>query len=285
MMANMKHLECEDFSLKHTVESGQLFRFVASADGYLINSADRLFFVRQNKDDLFFDGDVDKGFIRYFFRLDEDHAATIRSISKDEHIRRAVEKYRGIRIMRQDTFECTMSFICSSASNIPRIQKNVSDIARLFGEKRSAVVCGRRHEYYSFPRPGVIKDKKKLSQVRLGYREDFILETDRLLTDDFISGLKRSDYQSAKKQLMSLHGVGEKVADCISLFSLGHLNAFPVDTWVTKVMLELYLHHVPKNGRTPRKIREFAEGYFGDHAGYAQQYLFYSRRNEGKRSS
>jgi N-glycosylase/DNA lyase len=281
----METFRCKDFSLKHTVESGQLFRFKEIGEGYLINSADRLFFVRQKKDSLFFDGNVDKDFIAHFFRLDEDHASTIRKISKDDDIRRAVEGYRGIRIMRQDPFECTISFICSSASNIPRIKKNVSDISRLFGEKRSVVICGKRHKYYSFPCPGAIKDKKRLSQARLGYREDFIIETNRLLTVDFISRLEKADYQSAKKQLMSLHGVGEKVADCISLFSLGHLNSFPVDTWVTKVMLELYLRHTPKNGRTPRKIREFAERYFGDHAGYAQQYLFHARRNADRKSS
>ncbi|MBI5398023.1 hypothetical protein HZB03_01035, partial [Candidatus Woesearchaeota archaeon] len=236
----MKSVPCSHFNLQHTIESGQLFRFEKKDGGYFINAADRFFFAKQENNKLFFDGNVDERLIAHFFRLDEDHCETIGKICHDKHVANAVESYRGIRLLRQDPFECIISFICSSASNIPRIHRNVNDIARLFGEKKTAIIQGQKYGYFAFPKSGMIDDERRLAKVRLGYRAKFLLQSNSTVTQKFLKELNTKRYCDAKTQLMTLPGVGEKVADCILLFSCGHLNAFPVDTWISKVMSELY---------------------------------------------
>ncbi len=259
----MQSLKTEHFNLKHTVESGQIFAFKEESGGYRITERNQNFFVRQKGKALFYEG-VDEKFIRHYFRLDEDHKKILRRLSGDLRLRKAIRSCSGIRLIRQDPWQCTIGFLCSQNSNITRIRNNIHTLMELFGEG-------------GFPAPGKINDRKKLSKARLGYREPFIFETNKLVDDAFFEKLRGLSYEEAKEKLMELPGIGPKVADCILLFSLGFDHAFPVDVWIQRVIGELYFNGELKK---PAEIAAFAHKHFAEYAGYAQQYLFHWRRNQ-----
>ncbi len=269
----MKTLLAEEFSLRQTLESGQIFRTMTSNDGlYYVLAQDKVFTIRQENKKLFFDGATRK-FVTNFFRLDEDHTATLKRIARDENMTRAIASCRGLRIIRQDPWECTISFLCSSAANIPKIRKNLFSLSKTFGK----LIEYDGKTFYAFPEQGAIANLQKIRAARTGFRAAYIKKVNSFLNEQAIARIQELPYPVAKESLMRLPGIGSKVADCISLFSLGHLQAFPIDTWVRKGMQEMYLQGKPSD----REIAQFAQDYFGELAGYAQQYLFQYRRMKG----
>ncbi|MEM3127284.1 MAG: DNA glycosylase, partial [Candidatus Woesearchaeota archaeon] len=215
-----------------------------------------------------------------FFRLHDDLLKIFKQIDKDKNIHQAITKYRGLRLIKQDPWQCIVSFICSSNSNILRIKKNINSVCERFGER----IEMDRKVFYTFPSSDkILSDKKKLMQCGLGYRCSYLYETAKVADKVFIKRLEKANYETAKGCLLNLRGVGDKVAECILLFSLNHNNAFPVDTWIKKGMLELYGNEIKRLNKSKniseKSIREFAQLYFGSYAGYAQQYLFHWRRH------
>ena len=271
----MRSIQIEEFDLSDTLQCGQLFRFEQHGDWFFVTHRDKLFKVKQvgsrNKSRLYYKG-VDKKYLVRFFRLNDDLGNIHRRICVDKHVRASVKKYHGLRLIRQDPWECLISFICSANSNIPRITQNLNALSKEFG--KPIELDGVKS--YTFPEPGSMKTLAKINKCRVGYRDKYLHAVNKQVTSAWLEDLKRTDYHDAKTSLLSLVGVGEKVADCVLLFSLDHLDSFPVDTWVKKVMQELYFG----NRDVPlKRIREFAQEYFGHSAGYAQQYLFHGRRN------
>ena len=266
-------IQISDFNLAATVESGQIFRWEAVPGGYRIAHGNAFFEVVQKGDKLRFGG-ISRKQLSAFFRLDEDHVAMVRRID-DPTLRQAVELHYGLRLIRQDPWECSIGFLCSQMSNVKRIMQNMQFFSSRFGERRVNVVG----EHYTFPDPALLGDSRKLKGARLGYRAKYIAAASRMLTDDFFAELRRLPYLEAKQRLMGVPGVGEKVADCILLYSLEKMEAFPVDVWVKRVMEERYF-----GGKqtTEKSIRAFAAEKWGNDAGYAQQYLFHWRRMVGK---
>jgi N-glycosylase/DNA lyase len=196
----------------------------------------------------------------------------LRKIALDDRMTEAIEKYRGLRIMRQDPWECLISFLCSLAKNIRNIQNTVENICERFGKPVS--LDGRRS--WTFPEPGKLSDLKALRGAKAGFRAGYIVNANSQVTEDFLNGLSSLDYPEARAKLMLLvKGVGGKVADCVLLFAYGFLQAFPVDRWIRREMCRIYF-----GGQkvAADKIREFAQIYFGGYAGYAQEYLFYHAR-------
>ena len=191
----------------------------------------------------------------------------------DEKMKEAIKYGSGIRILNQDTWEMLISFIISAANNIPRISKTIENLSRACGKE----VEFKGKKYYLFP---TAKELSKLSMdelraCNLGFRDKYIFEVSRLVASgglnlDEIKSMKMDD---AKKELMKLPGVGAKVADCILLFSMGKMGAFPVDTWIKKIMNEVYI-----DSKNVKKINQYATQRFGEYAGIAQQYLFYFKR-------
>lgn len=268
----MPFITVKDFNLKYTLECGQFFRWFKREGVYYVQHNKYFFSVLQDSDKLIYDG-IDRNALVKFFSLDQDLHKILSSFNKDRHIGRAINIYWGLRLIRQDPWECTLSFILSAASNIPRITKNLEDTARIFGKKVSLgdVQC------YTLPRPGSIKDEKRMRAEKLGFRSKFIVAAEKLAENDFLEKVKKLPYEEAKELIMEIPGVAEKVADCILLFAYGHLEAFPVDTWIRKVMTQLYFGGEKTKDK---KIREFALEYFGKYAGYAQEYLYvYTRQN------
>jgi len=188
-------------------------------------------------------------------------------------MKKAVEYGNGIRILNQDPWEMLISYIISAANNIPRISKTIENLSEKFGKKIE--MNGR--EYYLFPTPEELS-KATMTDLRacnLGFRDKYVYNATRMVMDGSLDleEIRELEYSEAKKKLMKIPGVGAKVADCILLFSMGKIEAFPVDTWIKKVMNELYI-----DSTNITKINQYAAERFGKYAGIAQQYLFYYKR-------
>ena len=145
----MPKILVKDFNLEHTLLCGQMFRVTRAGNWYYIVARDRVFRIRQSANHLEFQG-VDKKFLAHYFALDEPYPAILKQIEKDPHIRKAIKKYYGMRIVRQDPWECLISFLCSSAANIPKIKLNLEMLSKSFGKR----VELDGFEWYSFPNPG-----------------------------------------------------------------------------------------------------------------------------------
>lgn len=270
----MGKIKIDDFNLQCTLESGQIFRFNKINGWYYVNTRDKFFKVKQVKNEIEYHG-VDQKFIVYFFSLDEEYTKILEEINNDHFINKAITEYRGLRLIKQDPWECLVSFICSSASNIPRIRSKLNSLSRFFGKNQLLDDCTS----FSFPLPGTINDYAKIKEAKTGFRAKYIFETNNAIDYERLNSLRSVSYQSAKDELKKFSGVGDKIADCILLFSLGFHQAFPVDTWIKKIMQLRYFNNKSVPNHT---IREFGMNYFGRYAGYAQQYLFVFSRMQSK---
>jgi N-glycosylase/DNA lyase len=269
-----KELE-NNFSLKHTLESGQVFGWKKIGDKYLGELNGNAVCISQSKNNLEFEGTGEKELGNYL-RLDEDAKKIEKSILKDEIIKNAVSKFSGLSILRQDPFYCSISYLCSSNCNIPRIEKMLENLRRRKGEKllekKEAVI-------YSFPTPEKLArlSIEELRECNLGFRAKYVKEFATKVAEGQINlkEIKSKSYEEGRELLMQSKGIGEKVADCISLFSLEKLNAFPVDVHIERIMKQNYPQLASEK---KQKIGEFARSYFGPYAGYAQEFLFMHSR-------
>jgi len=280
MYTNIK-INSAEFSLKHSLECGQIFRWNYLDGWYYVVVRDNVIKIRQDNDNLMFTGNnekVNKEFIGNYFRLDDDYIKIIKNINKDKIIEKAINAYPGLRLIRQDPWECLMSYVCSSITKIPMIKRNLNEMSKYFGRE----IIFDDKVFYSFPNVGDVNDKNKIKKCGVGFRCDYLYKINNMINKnkDYFNEIKKLDYESAKKELLKLPGVGEKIADCVLLFSLDFTQAFPVDTWVRKFMVNNYFDNDKKANNN--KIGEFARDYFGEHAGYAQELLFYYNRTKAQ---
>lgn len=223
-----------------------------------------------------------------FFRKRDNIEKIIRSISRDKIARNAVKQYLGLRILEQDPFQCLISFIVSSNSNIQKIKTSLENISRKFGAR----VEFENQEFFLFPEPKKLA-KASTSEIKscgVGYRARFIKEA-AIRTDlkriDF-EYLKECDYQKAKDEICLIPGVGNKVADCILLFSLNKLESFPLDRWMIRILEKYYSDKFQLETKTITEkqygiLHEKIINYFGPYAGYSQQFLFKMERENYKK--
>jgi N-glycosylase/DNA lyase len=266
----MAALTCPGLNLAHTLDSGQFFRYALHQDWYYIVTRDTVFRVRQEGGLLECDG-ASARFVKHFFALDQDYDSLTRQLRADPVLAAAMREYHGMRIIHQDPWECTIAFLCSQVSNIKKIRKNLECIAEQFGKE--VFFKGRR--FFTFPGPGEINDAAKLKKCAVGFRAKYILGVNEHASDAWFARLRSMTYEHAKEQLTELPGIGEKVADCILLFSLGFTEAFPVDVWMERALKETYL----KGKKVSLKnMAAFGRERWGKLAGYAQQYLYHWRR-------
>ncbi|MCZ6680855.1 MAG: DNA glycosylase, partial [Candidatus Poribacteria bacterium] len=216
-------------------------------------------------------------FLRHYLDLNRDLRAILNAVDIDAIIHRSIETFWGMRILNQDVWECLASFILSQNNNVPRIRGIIQTISARFGEE--VTLDGQVD--YSFPTPQALAHAgvDALFDCRMGYRAPYLWEASSAIAEGRfnIQALKRMPYAEAKREVMQLKGIGEKVADCICLFSLGHVEAIPIDVWIKRIVERIYL----KREASIREIREFAQDYFGEYLGYAQQYLFHYARTFG----
>ena len=212
-----------------------------------------------------------------YLSINHDLEAFYKEFSKDQYLSNSIKTYRGLHILRQNPWECLIGFICSANNNIPRIKSLVESIS---------VGCGTQitddlGTYYSFPTPKQLNDfgEQSLRSIGLGFRAKYVAKASAMIDSGQINldHLKTIDYNAALAELLKIPGVGDKVANCVLLFSLEKLDSFPVDVWINRVMKETYIKEagieLPNNA-----IRAWAQTKFGPFAGYANQYLFHARR-------
>jgi N-glycosylase/DNA lyase len=224
-----------------------------------------------------------------FFRETDNIDKIIRSMSKDTVLRHAAKRFEGLRILRQDPFQCYISFILSSNSSIQNIRNSLWRLAKKFGPK----IIFDRLEFHLLPEPDKLAnaENSELLSCGLGYRAKFVKKASLAVKEGILNFdlLKKANYQEAKSALLDIDGIGNKVADCILLFSLEKLESFPLDRWIVRSLEEYYPQRFSFSGKTltDRKYRllhDEAVKYFGPHAGYCQQFLFKMIRESNKKS-
>ena len=265
-------------NLENTINSGQVFLWTKQNEfWYGINGQDILKIDSMGKI-------ISQSNKRYdFFRSSDDMEGIIKSISKDKTTKIAVKKYLGLRLVRQDPFQCFISFIVSSNSNIQKIKSSLEKISMKFGKK----IQFDNNEFYLFPEPEKIANAtiQEIQNCGVGYRAKFIIDAAKMVESKQIDFdyLKKSNYQDAKEIILTVPGIGNKVADCILLFSLDKMEAFPLDRWMIRILEKYYLDkfELETKSITDKQydtLHEKIVKYFGPYAGYAQQFLFKMER-------
>ena len=282
-MPPTKFLEAHSFKLELSLCCGQVFGWQRRGEWFYGFIGGKPVKVRQAAGGIEFVGGPDRRAVARYFRLDDDLNKIQAAVGVDAKMRGAIRQSRGLRLLRQDPWECSVSFICSAYSNIPRIEKMLDSLRKRFGKR--VVFCGV--EMRAFPSPGKLAKAtvRDLERCGLGYRAPYVKAfAERVYGGKIDFGaLRRMPYGDAKAVLMRERGVGEKVADCILLFSLDRLEAFPVDVWIQRIMVSLYgreIRRLEERGKlvSERAVRRFAQARFGKWAGYAQQYFYAARK-------
>ncbi len=270
------------FDLKDTLECGQTFCWNRAGNGYVNTDVCQVIYVEQRGDTLFYetsDRDTD---VERMLGLHDPIQEIQREICKDDFMRKSIEFAPGLRIVRDPVFPCLVSFLCSIRNSIPNIRKAVQSIRREFGPAYHF----RGATYYGMPSAERLSkvSLNELKRLNLDWRADFIIATATAIANEEFSihNLHRLSYEEAHEELKRLHGVGDKVADCVCLFSLEYLEAFPIDVWIERVISQQY-DIFTTSGKSYAKKSSAARQYFGKYAGYAQEYLYYYSRSTSPR--
>jgi N-glycosylase/DNA lyase len=275
----MYRLKPEIFNLDYTLDSGQVFRWEKNGGWWTGIVGNQVIRLSQNREELLIDSKLPHTFFSRYFRLDDDLPAVYDSINRDLLIDRAINKYRGLRLIRQDPWECLISYMLATASSIPTIQMRIDLLSRIFGQELE-------EGYFSFPDPETLAnaDLSMLDKCKLGFRTERI----KAAAKEVASGeldlniFRDLEYRYARERLMKLRGIGEKVADCTLLFAFEKMEAFPVDTHIRQI---IQYYHIDdsffESCSNLSRMGDWGREYFGPYCGYAQQYLFYQKRIEG----
>jgi len=283
-------IRAPDFDLEKTLDSGQVFHWQEVGDGFVGTIWERALYLEQRGEFLKVrDGEppsptreprVLPGIIARYFALDHPLAAICDSFPKDSVMNAARRFCRGLRIIRQPKWECLATFICSSMKQVAHIRQISLALRERFGAQRRIGT----HIVYTFPSPRRLAraSEKELLECKLGYRAKNLRETARLVSSgeadlEAWSALSDADL---RRHLCALPGVGPKIANCVMLFAYERLRAFPIDVWIERVLRQRYFSR--RNKMTAQRLRQFSETYFGEHGGYAQQYLFHHARMNGR---
>ncbi|HTG52213.1 MAG TPA: DNA glycosylase, partial [Candidatus Tectomicrobia bacterium] len=279
-------ISAPEFDLAITLNSGQVFHWQKAGNGFVGTIGDRVVYVEQDRGVLKvrFGGPPKPArepralprIVRQYFALDHPLAEICDSFPKDRVMNAARDFCRGLRIIRQPKWECLATFICSSMKQVAHIRQISLALRKRFGEQRKI----GNQLVYSFPPAHRLAQasEKELLECKLGYRGKNLRATAQLVS----SGQADIEMWSAlsdaelRKQLCALPGVGPKIANCVMLFAYERLRAFPIDVWIERVLRRHYFSR--RKRMTPQRLRQFTENYFGEHGGYAQQYLFHHAR-------
>ena len=266
-----------DFDLAQTLECGQCFRFYKQGEeDYVVVAYRHLLHIKQKEDTLIF-MDCDREIVERlwipYFDLNRDYGEIKRYLlRKDETLKEAIHEKYGVRILNQELHEMLISFIISQNKQIPQIKQLVKRISENYGNFLGEV---NGEKYYSFPDVKALGKiaEKDFREMKTGFRAPYLYDASNKLSKGIISveSLRGLSEEETRKKLIEIKGVGEKVANCVMLFSLGFRSAFPIDVWIKRIMENLYFDG---NDTSKEKIQSFAANLYGEYGGYAQQYLF-----------
>ena len=269
--------EISDFDLQQTLECGQCFRFYKQDEqDYVVVAYGRLLHIMEKDNNLVFLNktikEVENIWIPYFY-LNRDYEKIKEFLLKsDETLEPAIKEKNGVRILNQEFVETLISFIISQNKQIPHIKHIVKTISENFGYYLGEV---NGEKYYSFPNMKQLSNitEADFREMKTGFRAPYLSDAVKKLSTGIINEkeIRMLKEEDARKKLMEIKGVGEKVANCVMLFSLGYRQAFPIDVWIKRIMETLYF-----NGKDTSKeiIGKCAKELYGEYGGYAQQYLF-----------
>lgn len=272
--------DLKDFNIEQTMECGQCFHFEKIGEQeYGIVSLDKFIHIKQIEDTLYCKNTDENEFKEYwinYFDLNRDYGKIKKYlIDKDRKLQSVIEDKYGVRILNQEFEETLMSFIISQNKQIPHIKKIVKDISRIHGKRLGEI---GDFEFFSFPDREVLMNitQEQYGECKTGFRAKYLADASLKLKQNLVNKemFRNMSYNEAKELLISIKGVGEKVANCVLLFGLGYREAFPVDVWIKRIMENLYFEKETSN----EEIMKFAKERFGIYGGYAQQYLFYYGR-------
>jgi len=282
-MANIL-LRVRDYNLAATLDSGQVFRWHEQNGTW--NGVVGKHFVRlkQTPEGIFAETASqvnDWDWLREFLQTKIELEAILKTFPDDPPMRDAVAACSGLRILRQDPWECLASFILSSTKQIVQIRQIVSLLCERFGERLAPQPHIGSDLFHSFPMPQQIAtaSEAELRACKMGFRAPSLLAAARRIADGSfdLEAIHKMDYPEAREELMKLRGVGGKIADCVLLFGYGFDSAFPVDVWIERALQRLYF---PRRRASEKRLRHFAATHFGPHAGWSQQYLFHYIRTK-----
>jgi N-glycosylase/DNA lyase len=297
-------INVSDFDLASTLECGQAFRWsrLGGTDTWFVGVVGReVWRLRQRGSEMEWETDPkptpspskeeDPGLpscggagggssqtrMTKYFSLDRSLPQIIATFPDDEILREAVQKYYGLRVIRQEPWECLASFIASSTKRIVQIRQIVAELSRRFGDQIDGT-------HFGFPPFSAIAraSVQQLKDCKLGFRAENLLAAARMIDSGTVKldALRSMEYERALEELVRLSGVGEKISNCVLLFSCGFDQAFPIDVWIERALRRLYFAR--KRNVTHRQLREFTRTHFGPYAGWAQQYLFFQERTRGR---
>ena len=278
----------EPFDLAATLESGQVFRWRRVDSGWYAGVVGRHpVVVSQVEGGLSFRcnqsaAEVMGHVLDDYFRLNDDLLAIYREVGDDPRVAEAIGRHRGLRLLRQEPWECLVSFVCSSVSNIPRISRTLEAVAKRYGKPVN--LAGNTLQTFPTPEELARVGEGELRELGLGFRARYVAEIAPAVATGRVdlNALRRASYREAKAELMVLPGVGEKVADCVLVFSLDKLEGFPVDRWIRRCLKEWYFQG---GGINDAALLSWAQARWGWYAGYVQQYLFHDRRLAGAKGA
>lgn len=267
-------IENKNFNVKQIAESGQCFRMNPAGDKkYSLVAFGRYIELKQTEDNIVeiscSEEDYNKIWKDYF-HLDFDYGSIVDKLANgtDKFLKEAAIYGSGIRILRQDPFETLISFIISQNKNIPAIKSCIERLCEVYGERQEDKISGT--VYYTFPTPDRLAEVRKedLRALKLGYRDEYIIAAATAVNSGELNleALKKCSYEEAVKNLKTIRGIGDKVANCVSLYGLNHIEAFPIDVWMKRVLSEYY-------------DNKFDPECFKGYAGIVQQYMFYYIRH------
>lgn len=262
------------FNLDLSVSCGQSFRWRKIGEFWYAPVGEAVWKVKQEGDVLLYEGASEADLIRYF-GLDVPLDDILEDVDRDDLIHSAVSSCRGLRLHRQPTFECLISYICATCANIPGIQMRIENLAKTYGHPLE--MDGMT--FYTFPNPKDLacESPENIRLCKVGYRDKYICGASEYAAENpnWADEIFSMDYKDAKRKLMSLPGVGPKVADCVLLFAFEKYEAVPIDVWMERIFRTRYIGSEKK--LSYEKAAGYAREHFGKYAGYAQEYLFAER--------
>ena len=274
-----KTFHVRDYDLEATLSSGQAFRWQRLGQGWEGVIEGRWVRLRLTKGGIAAEAAKpvhDWAWLEHYLQMHFDLGQALATFPDDEPMQNAVGTFPGLRLLRQDYWECLASFILSATKQIVQIRQMITLLSKRYGEP---IASGGDDPAFAFPTIEVIAAcvEKELRECKLGFRAPNLLGAARDILDEKIDWqrLPTMATEEARGELMKLRGVGPKIADCVLLFAGGHQEVFPVDVWIERALQQLYF---PKRRPSAKQLRKFADTHFGPYAGFAQQYLFHHAR-------
>lgn len=282
MLKEFEIAKADSFDMEQTLDCGQVFRYVKNECGYRVCAKNHIAFI-EDKGEKYLVRCDDVDFFAAYFDLDTDYAKIQAQVQDGGFVSQAIEYGKGIHILRQDATEAIFSFIISQNNHIPRIKSIIERICDALGDELEYGLgsrsiqgeeCTSKGTYHSFPSVQRLAEAgvEFYKSIGAGYRAEYLDRVAKALLCEDIDSWRELSTSELRQKLLSLHGIGRKVADCALLFGFARQDVFPVDTWIRKAFEQDYA------GIAPERMSDLLIERYKENSGYVQQWAFYYKR-------